>query len=171
MGNRLPDQITARLGAFRFRLGGTAETAAAGEFVPGAGLDQMACVYLDAATPTAKEEMLRLVLATQNGVCTTQRSAPNNFMGDTAIDVTLTSRPDNPDQARLEVAARLTPAHLTHAFAFQSMVPRREVEAFWTIFRLSQNYILTVALRGELDLASLYVVKYHVRCQGRVSSV
>lgn len=171
MSSRIHEQTAARLGAFRFRAGGATETAMPGEFVPGAGLDQMACVYVDCSTPEAQKEMLRLARAAQNGVCTTERSAPNNFMGDTAIEVTLTSDPGRRDAFWLEVAARLAPGHLTHAFAFRQLVHRREVEAFWTIFRLSRNYIFTVALGGGLDLANLYVVKYHVHCRGRVPSV
>jgi len=165
-----PGRITARLGAFRFRVQWT--TGPSTEMIKGAGLDQMACVYLDAPTPELKEEMTRLVMDCQNGTRTLrQGGTPPFYLADTAIDVRLRAIPGEPDWIRLEVAGKIDPSHLTHAFFFSERVPRETVEGFWTVFRLSQNYIFTVAVRGELDLENVYIVKYHVKCRGRVSRI
>lgn len=140
-----PGRVTARLGAFRFGDG-----------------DRVACVYLDAPTPARAEESARLVLAVQNGVATFARSAPSCFMGDTAVKVQLRAIPGNKDVVLLDVSARLRPTHLTHAFVFRNRVPRADAEAFWALFQLARNYVLSVATAGVLDLGRLYVVKYHV---------
>ncbi len=155
--------VVPRLGVFSVRSGPV--DPAASEVVSGAGLDQMAAVYLDAASPQAKTEIVGLVLAAQNGVNTFARSAPNCFMGDTAIQVALAPAPGGRDLV-LDVTARLRPRHLTQAFVLRGGASRRDVEAFLAMFKLTRNYVLTVALDGTLDLGSLYVVKYYVR--GRV---
>jgi len=165
-----PDRVTARLGAFRLRVEWT--TGPSTEILQGAGLDQFACVYLDAPTPRLADEMTRLVLACQNGTRTLRQGPmPPFYLADTAIDVSLRTVPGRPDHVRFEVAGKLDPAHLTHAFFFSELVPRQTVESFWTIFKLTRNYIFTVAERGRLDLENVYVVKYLVRCRGRVTTV
>ncbi len=139
-----PGRATARLGVFRV------------------GHDRMAAVYLDTATGEDQREFARLVLAAQNGACSFAKSAPNCFMGDTAVRVTLRSHPADPDLLILDVSAKLRPEHLTYAFVARAPVPRRDAEAFWATFRRSRDYVLTVALRGQLDLERVYVVKYYV---------
>jgi len=152
--------VVPRLGVFNVR-SGPADPAAS-EVVSVAGLDQMAAVYLDAASPQAKTEIVGLVLAAQNGVNTFARSAPDCFMGDTAIQVALARVPGGRNVV-LDVSARLRPRHLTQAFVLRGGASRRDAEAFLAIFKLTRNYVLTVALDGALDLGSLYVVKYYVR--------
>lgn len=153
-GPNAPGRVIARLGAFGSR------TASAGAVAPGAG-DRFASVYLDTTTEAAKQEASFLVLACQNGAATFSKSAPSCFMGDTAIKVALEVCPGDPGSAILEVSARLRPGHLTHAFVCRNRVALRDAEAFWTMSKLTRSYVFTVALRGQLDLANLYIVKYH----------
>jgi len=132
-----------------------------GTAAPGGGRDIAACVYLDAGTPQAAGEVAALVLQAQNGACTFSRSAPNCFMGDTAVRVKVLALPDDPDHLLLDVSVRKDPRHLTHTLVLAGRVPAADAEAFWTIFDLTRHYLLTVAVNGAIDLERLYVVKYH----------
>jgi hypothetical protein len=153
--------ITPRLGVFGIRSG----LVGAGGTTPGAfsggQLDRMAAVYFDAPSAQAKEEIIRLVLSAQNGVNTFSRSAPDCFVGDTAIEVSLSLAPDK-QLVVLDLTARLHPSHLTWAFVFRNLLPRQDARAFLAAFEQARDYVLTVALNGALDLKALYVVKYHV---------
>ncbi len=122
----------------------------------------MACVYLDAATDPDFREIAGLVLQAQNGTVTMSRSAPSCFVGDTAIKVALHADPGDPGSAVLDVSALLRPGHLTHAFVCRDRVSLPDAEAFWTVFRQTRDYVLSVARAGALDLAKVYVVKYYV---------
>ncbi len=145
----------ARLGAFGPRV---ANGAAAGV----GGKEGFACVYLDTTSEEVRQETAFLVLACQNGTATFSKSAPSCFVGDTALRVALGACPGDPGSAILEVSARLRPTHLTHAFVCRNRIARRDAEAFGAMFKLARSYVFTVALRGQLDLANVYIVKYYV---------
>jgi hypothetical protein len=146
-----PGRVTARLGVFRF---------------PGLADDKMSCIYLDAPGPAEKSEVARLILACQNGSCTLVEGAPRCHMGDTAVRVSLRAERGS-ETALLDVSARLSPGHLTHAFVFRGQVERWKAVAFLQVFERTQHYVLTVAENGKLDLDT-YVVKYHVEGGFRV---
>jgi hypothetical protein len=167
-----PGRVVARLGAFHFRAGGQAVSAArglAGEPGPadptspgGNVFSRMACVYLDAPTPELKEAACRLVLAAQNGSATYSRSAPSCYLGDTAVRISLRPLAGDAGTLLLDVSARLDPAHLTQAFIYQGPVARADARPFWDMFQASRDFVLTVAEAGRLDLARVYIVKYHI---------
>lgn len=157
-------RVVARLGVFRAGPGGGGGPAATGPGASGApARTGMACVYLDCPDEVSKEEVAGLVLSAQNGTATFSRSAPGFLVGDTAVKVSLRPAGGSArDSLRLEVSARLAPAHLTELFLFRGLVPRRELEAFQAAFDRTRDYVLTVAAGGRLDLGRVYLVKYYV---------
>ncbi|MGI6163619.1 MAG: hypothetical protein ACOYEQ_06800 [Bacillota bacterium] len=101
----------------------------------------------------------------QNGVKPFE-SGPDVFVGDTAIRVGIRLKPDTERGYLCQVIAKSDPRHLTYAFYAASYVGKSELDAFYSLYDLTNNFVFTVSYNNTPLLDKLNLIKYTIDRRG-----
>ncbi len=101
----------------------------------------------------------------QNGVKPFQ-TGPDVFVGDTAIKVCVSLKPDPKKGYLCQVMAKTELSHLTYAFYAGSYVGKNELDAFYSLYDLTNNFVFTVSCNNTPLLDKLNLIKYTIDRRG-----